>query len=65
MTYFKFLLVCFFIRYEKDRLWKDASRRYKEVLQINPEHEEAVDRFHQIQLIISQQVNHFNHFILL
>eukprot|EP00794_Sanderia_malayensis_P005544 gene5544-6229_t len=41
---------------EKKRLWKEASRRYKEVLQLNPEHDEAIDRFHQIQLIISQQV---------
>ncbi len=62
-------------RSEKDRLWKDASRRYKEVFQLNPEHAEAVDRFHQIQLIISQQVSsrlnilmcplYFIHFLLM
>ena len=39
-----------------DRLWKDASRCYKEALEIEPEHEVARERIHQIRIMLSQQV---------
>ena len=43
-------------RYEKDRLWKEASRCYKEALEIKPDHEDARERIHQIRIMLSQQV---------
>ena len=43
-------------RYEKDRMWKDASRFYKEALEIEPEQEAARERIHQIRIMLSQQV---------
>ena len=43
-------------RYEKDRMWKDASRFYKEALEIEPEQEAARERIHQIRILLSQQV---------
>eukprot|EP00112_Aurelia_sp_Birch-Aquarium-sp1_P007788 Seg1850.8 transcript_id=Seg1850.8/GoldUCD/mRNA.D3Y31 product="Tetratricopeptide repeat protein 14" protein_id=Seg1850.8/GoldUCD/D3Y31 len=43
-------------QYEKDRLWKDASRKYREVLEIDANHVEATERVHQIQMMLSQQI---------
>ena len=37
-------------------MWKEASRYYKEALDMNADHETARDRFHQIRIILSQQV---------
>eukprot|EP00795_Rhopilema_esculentum_P012010 gene12010-2594_t len=42
--------------HEKDRDWKEATRRYKEVLELDADHAEARDRIHQIRMIMSQQV---------
>jgi len=42
-------------KYEKDRMWKDASRFYKEALEIEPEQEAARERIHQIRILLSQQ----------
>ncbi|XP_065071225.1 tetratricopeptide repeat protein 14-like [Rhopilema esculentum] len=43
-------------QHEKDRDWKEATRRYKEVLELDADHAEARDRIHQIRMIMSQQV---------
>ena len=52
-----FMSLMYLSRHEKDRDWKEATRRYKEVLEYDADHAEACDRMHQIRMIMSQQVS--------